>query len=524
MRRPIIAWVLVCAVAIAVLSPRGRAAAAGRDPKNAAAERVLARVHFKGFDQLAAGTNAATLQQIWKMAQTGALRSVALDKLAPAVLKTVLGGGSDPASIALIRPLLEDLARGESILELVERPGHAPAWTLAIRLEEQRRNVWRDNWGKLFQGAKTQPGVFAVAPGANSWIVVGHDSGAVAEGKINTPLWREAGALSKTPSGTHWLKADADWPHLTNSIPSLAWLALPRLNVAIEAKGDGLRTEARLTYAKPQNWALETWRLPTNSIRDPLVSFTAARGIGSWLGRQPWFREMGLDAVPNQLVAWGQSDTPFQIQFAFPVANATNSMKLLARHWVPIINSNLVTSPLEAVQVHTNLQQISGRFMFLAPFIRRAPEPAGEFLNGGVFPLARLSPKLPPPELFSQINRRNLLYYDWEITQYRLEQLRETTEVLATLLTLPQLPTTTAGRRWLDAAGPKLGNTITEITQDSPTELTLVRRSHAGFNGLELLALAGWIESANFPKIDLGVGFRPTPTSRRGKTGAVPLP
>ena len=35
-----------------------------------------------------------------------------------------------------------------------------------------------------------------------------------------------------------------------------------------------------------------------------------------------------------------------------------------------------------------------------------------------------------------------------------------------------------------------LGNTVTDMTQTGPSELTLVRKSHAGFTGFELLALA----------------------------------
>src|SRR5262249_17930694 len=154
---------------------------------------------------------------------------------------------------------------------------------------------------------------------------------------------------------------------------------------------------------------------------------------------------------------------------------------------------------------------------------RAAPEPNGQFLNAGIFPV-RPGTNAPPPDLFEQINRTNLVYYDWEITQFRLGQLRQTLDLLGTLLTLPTMGTNSAARLWVDAAAPKLGNTITEITVTAPEELSLVRRSYVGLNGLELGALAIWIESTNFPKIDLSVGFRPPPPRRLPGAGPAPRP
>jgi hypothetical protein len=69
------------------------------------------------------------------------------------------------------------------------------------------------------------------------------------------------------------------------------------------------------------------------------------------------------------------------------------------------------------------------------------------------------------------------------------------------------------GQKWLDAIEAKLGNTITEVTVQSPRELTLSRNAHAGLNGLELVTLAYWLDSTNFPGWDFRPGFRPVRTS-----------
>ncbi|MSU62900.1 MAG: hypothetical protein EXS31_10975 [Pedosphaera sp.] len=526
MRKLIVCWSLLGAFVITGCQKSKDSAPSATTPI-VKVERILARVHFKGFQELSTGTNATTLREVWQLAETGELRSQALDKLAPA-LASILSGmpaSTNDDNAALVRPLLDDVLQSESILEVIDRTNRPPAWALAIRLDSQRSTVWQENAKKLI--ANRDPSnstILASMTATNSWFLLGSDSVTIGSAtQIDTPLWRSAAELPLQSMGTHWCRANVDWPRLTNTVPLLAAVPLPRFDIMIFGKGEGLRTEANFHLAEPMHSELEPWHLPTNTIRDPLISFTVLRGIGGWLGKQEWFRSMGLDAVPQQAVAWGQADTPFQIQVAVPVSNATNAFERLTANWVPQVNSNLLTSPVDVLSVHTNLLQISGQMMVLRPFIRRAPEPTGEFLNGGIFPVAPTT-NAPPPELFEQLNKPNLLYYDWEITEHRLKQLRETLELLGILLTLPPMDEKSLAHRWIQAASPKLGNTITEITTTSATELSLVRRSHIGLNGLELIALANWIESTNFPNTDLSVAFRPPPTSRKAGPSAKPNP
>ena len=56
--------------------------------------------------------------------------------------------------------------------------------------------------------------------------------------------------------------------------------------------------------------------------------------------------------------------------------------------------------------------------------------------------------------------------------------------------TVPSLPSANAAQAWLDALAPLLGNTITEATVENPHELKLVRLSHSGFTGWELVTIA----------------------------------
>ena len=54
-------------------------------------------------------------------------------------------------------------------------------------------------------------------------------------------------------------------------------------------------------------------------------------------------------------------------------------------------------------------------------------------------------------------------------------------------------------QRWQCLAAPLLGNTVTEITLTGPREITLVRKSHLGFTGFELVMLTRWLNDPHFP-------------------------
>ncbi|MGA2030074.1 MAG: hypothetical protein ABSG87_08385, partial [Verrucomicrobiota bacterium] len=71
---------------------------------------------------------------------------------------------------------------------------------------------------------------------------------------------------------------------------------------------------------------------------------------------------------------------------------------------------------------------------------------------------------------------------------------------LAFLLTNhPQLDENSAAAKWLKRIRPMLGNTVTEITQTAPNELTLTRKAPGGLTAIEFVALAHWLEATNFP-------------------------
>jgi len=131
--------------------------------------------------------------------------------------------------------------------------------------------------------------------------------------------------------------------------------------------------------------------------------------------------------------------------------------------------------------------------------------------------------------LLSQVRgRTNLVLYDWETTGQAVVATnppggrgpaRATNQIgrlihfkhllqflMMSTSTRPNLlPSTEAGTiavpggAWIDAAAPRLGNTVTEVTRTGPAELSVVRQSQVGFSSLELVHLLRWIGNPGFP-------------------------
>jgi hypothetical protein len=124
----------------------------------------------------------------------------------------------------------------------------------------------------------------------------------------------------------------------------------------------------------------------------------------------------------------------------------------------------------------------------------------------------------PPPELFAEIQGKSkLLYYDWEITQERLPHANQMYQLYDILNNRRPYGTNVTAQRWLISLAPQLGNTITEMSMTGPKEITLVRKSHVGLTSFELVTLARWINSKNFP-----FEFEPAPSVKRRPPGGKP--
>lgn len=500
----------------------------------------LLRYHFAGRAAIAPGTNAARFKEIDALPSTAALRADIAQKTASAAFrfwkKDLPAGAADQSP--LLKPVIEDLITGEAFVEVRGRPGKADL-AVAAALAEDRAALWDRNLRQLvavwklgevreitaegFKGweiKKTSaPDVLQVFR-AGRWTVLGLGHGQSQQ----IPAMLAAARQTGRPVGTltnEFLELAADLPALRPWFPIVAHYPLPPILASMSGRGDGVRTEVRLQYSGKIPWTFEPWRIPTNVIGEPLTSFTVAQGLGPLFKAIKGFSEIGLNPMPTQMAFWGIHNEQCRMNLSVPVVNATEQMQRLS-----------LGVPRQMLATFTNLK---GNFLFgtnrselilggvpwIAPMLRPVKDGRDEYLVGTLFPLPPKHTPV-PEELFSQIRgRNNLMYYDWEITEHRLNHGKQFYQ-LASIINGRRTPeTNTVSKRWLLDIGSKLGNTATEVTQVSPQELVLVRRSHVGFTGFELATLSLWLDTPGFPyEFDLP----PAVARIRPKTGSTNSP
>jgi len=537
-------WIIVCAGG---LCSAGRAAV--ESPAQPA--EVLARWQFIGTDRLAKDTNTAKLQQIWALPSSRALREHLLRRLARVPQEFWVRSGNQPVKdgSSQVRPLLEDLLRSESCLEVRGQGGRATEWTLAIELDHERARLWSTNLAQMLAGwnlGNITPKTMAGCDGweianpktpfsfcwarSGRWGVFGAGQAPLVNyGRVLAEIQRGQRPMDTLKEG--WLAARVNPPFLSRHLRRIPLFScwsetMPALELLLSSRADNVRSRLSLQYPQAQSWRLESWRIPTNSIYEPLVSFTAAQGIAPWLARWDYLKKLDVAPAPNQAYAWANAQVPFQTFLAFPVREANRVSDRVASRLSWVIASNDPVMHFGEIGWETNRTEVVWRgWPFVVPFLRPMIGAGQEYLVAGLFPLPP-KPTPPPGELLSQVvGRTNLLYYDWELTRERLSELRVLEQLFELVTTRKARPagattgsTNDVGVAWREETGKLLGNSITELTVVSPRELVLVRKSPIGFSALELVYLARWFNDPAFP------GLSPKPAMERAPKAKPPMP
>jgi hypothetical protein len=396
--------------------------------------------------------------------------------------------------------------------------GPTPEWTQAVRLDEGRAGRWRANLRQVLAAfgfavpadakaenweAKraTAPDRFRLAR-AGQWLVLGWGQGALPNHSAVANRLKAAGRPG-TGASAAWLEVEANLSWLAKLWQWPAGVKWPQARLTVTGKGANLRTTARLTFAEPLKLRTEPWRIPTNVIREPLISFTGAQGVGTWLAERPLLKQLGLEPAPNQVFGWAQKQVAFQTYFAWPLPDAARKLAYAAQRLPGIIKTNLPSLDVGEVNWDTNVIQVTWMGLpIIRPFVQPAPAPENDFVIAGVFPVSAMKQPPGPPELYAQLlGRTNLLYYDWEITQNRVEDWRQLFTIYSMLAAYKPPGTNDPALVWLADTNMTrcLGNSVTEVTIDSPRELRLTRTSSLGLSGFELVTLGRWLDNPAFP-------------------------
>ena len=450
---------------------------------------------------------------------------------------------------SVLRPLLDDLVLQESYLEVRHATNQPPECALAIRLNDQRAGLWAaklDDYRKTRSPERRSQTMDRLqVMRAAQWTVVGlaardpngvvsdlvariqstglpyssfeHSSPTALQLSSNPSL--QSSSPSTHPGTNWWLEVELDPAGLwqaakdwrrdsaTPPVPSGSKAGphvpggLPLLSLGVTGEGgENVRTVVRLKFREALGLELEPWNVPTNLLREPLVSFTALRGVRPWLQAWKGWSRFDIKPAPNQVFFWGQRGAPFLTCVAAPVPGASNAVWNLTRFLEQQGNPWLAANSDGIFVPATNFTgTLWANLGFMVPFVESASTNGSEFIWGGLTRVIRPKAEPAPAELLGQLNRTNLVAYEWELTETRAEQWIFNGQFLRMTMRKAQLPAKSAAIAWFRNAAPKLGNCVSLITQTGPDELSFTRRSTMGLTGVELHLLADWLESPQFP-------------------------
>jgi hypothetical protein len=500
---------------------------------------------------------------IWNMPESVALEAQTLDKLALGLFATnrlPVGTYHAPTTnfqaciasnhvASLLRPLVNDLVQEELYLEIRKPTNQAAQLVLALRLTDEHCGLWATNlasaleaatgasavrqnegrWEVLFTNSLTraasQPATSRVAlERSGDWTLVGvsvETNGLLSDllGRISTSrtpvlaqhtnAWLEADPTLRqvrqvsSAAPNYWLEASLDLQGIARALGA-DWTptnGLPRIALTAIGDGENVRTRGTLKFAQSLSLNLEGWKFPTNVMHDPLVSFTAIRGIRPWLSSMKAWSDLQAGAPPNQVCFWAQGGLPFLTYVAAPLANAPEAAAKVSRRLTRDANPWLATNSLGQFERMGDSGGVVWKGLpVMNPYVESVGTKGDNFLLTGLND-SPVTNRPAPDALFQQVKGyTNLVAYDWEFTGPRIEQWLYMSQFFRFVLKKGQLPPQGRGVTWLEALEPRLANAGTLMTQIGEDQLSVVRKSSLGLTALELHLLVDWLESPEFPR------------------------
>jgi hypothetical protein len=476
------------------------------------------RLHWLGKKQLAADTNAAPLWNIWRLPESVRLEAQTLDKLAAAPWRFwQTNSAVSNAPTALLRPLLNDLLQEECYLEVRTGTNQPTELVLAVRQPADRAALWQTNlplvWASIFGSASNQPATRNPQPTlthSNDWTLLSLTGPRPATLDPRPSLladFQQRLATNNAPFPprltNYWVEMDFDFRVLAPVVPGIGGGFTNRPHMSLRLLGDGqnVRTSGEFKFSQALKLALEPWQIPTNFICDPLVSFTAVRGVKDWIASRAEWSESKLGPSPNQVFFWAQSPALWQHFLTYPVTSASNHVTALGDWILQELNPIFQTNRVGGFAWSTNKFGLVWQGLpFFKPVIEPARFAQSDYALIGLF-ANNATNRAVPPALFAEFeNRTNLVYYDWEISSPQVTSWTQMGQLLRMVFGRRQLSPATASLPWLKAITPSLGNATTILVLDDPQQVSLRRTASLGLTAVELHLLADWLESPDFPR------------------------
>lgn len=505
------------AIAAIALSSFWSRAAADNDP-------VVARYHFLGTSQFTA-KNYDNTRKLLSQPSSVEYRNLVLNRLSGQIAASF---GKNSATS--VRPLLDDLLANESA-GVFGNPAQDPgSFVIAVHLPANRTTLWQQNLGNAVRVHQE-----------GDWLIVARGATVkAAEDNFTSQIRKSHRPVTALKDNI--LEANIDWPRLAN-LPAIAAFPFKPavLQLKVAPKGDHLRTEIHAHYAQPIAWKSQSWHLPTETIRDPLVSFSAGQNVAAFMKPSRLAERIGENPFSNEFFLWANLTIPFETSALFPMKNAQRHVQSLGRELPAKFNDELKRNYEGQLKYLDKTNELVWQGLpIVVPYVKSVREKAGEFLLAGTFVLTPGGPPA-PADMWSQFKGRNdLVYYDWELSGPRLAEWRMLTPLLPIFPMARTNDTTVTPKnaaplhtpsaiveRWLSGLIPALspskqnpsnGNVATEVTRDSATDYTVVRSSQLGFTGIELMMVSHWLADTQPAAVPLPGAPLPQHPAARKKT------
>jgi len=507
-------------VAIALLALAGGCKKTSAPPPGPPPVETVARIHWVGKHKLEADPAATNFISIWNLPESARLQAQTLDKLALAPWLLSRGpAATNDAPAPLLRAILDDLIQRETCLEIRNATNLPGELVLAVRLADDRAALWRTNLATVLQSltglepaADTNGGWTLRKPDtpnrldlarAGEWTLVGlaNDTNTLLP-EIAARIAR-AGSPVPNPATNAWISAELNLPRAAAAL-GLNWRLpkdWPAISLNLEPKGDAVRTAGHLKFPRPLPFTLDPWNVPTNLISEPLVSFTALRGVQPWLSSLPLWQKFQAGPFPNQLYFWARDGMPFLSFAAAPSPTASNAVDKISDYLTTEGNAWLAQNATGRFAKATNFHGVGWTdILIMSPRLESAATQQGSFLFAGLVPNVGTNRPMPAELLQQFVGRDDVVAYDWEMTGPRIEHWLYFGQLTRMLLNKAQIPGPGTSVSWLRALENVLGNCGTVVTRTGPDRLDFTRNSTIGLTAMELHLLVDWLESPLFPK------------------------
>ncbi len=484
---------------------------------------TVAHVHWLGRKYLDLDADGYYVSRIWSQSETKRLQSQTLDKLAVNLWPILLPNAHREIPGAVLRPLLDDVVLEESWLEMRSRTNSsAMEACFAIHLPSARAGVWITN---LAIAAEFLTGGTALPdPAQQGWSIQQGNRGdqirlarvgdwtLISVGPIYSPMRTEIAASinqarpeASARATNAWLDVELDVPRTAQAL-SLPWKlpeTLSRLKMKFSGDGAHVIADGGAMFSSPIS-GLEAWRTPTNLIHEPLLGFTAVRGIRPWLAKWKAWNDWQIGAPPNQLFFWSLAGTPFQTYAAAPSDDAHQQVSTITDLLLQKGNPWLATNGyISFAQAPDSDGVVWGNMTAIRPFLKSTGTGKDGWLYAGLLGDSGAGTNAPlSKEILQDLAQQtNLVYYDRELTGNWLPSCLTLSQTARQVARQPELPMDCASLDWLGILIPRLGPSLTTIQQTAPNELSLHRISTSGFTAPEMHLVATWLESPSFPRI-----------------------